>query len=503
MTLDIDGNTRYALYTSGSGTSALTFTYNATAGDVDLDGIGIASTTLDVNGGTLTDLNGNPISNLAFTPPANIGSVFVNYPSLSLDFIYDADGRYTLNGTVYNDLTSFLTASGGSFTRASTATYYGSTGTLQNAASGVPRFDYNPSTLAPRGILIEESRTNIVLDSAQITTANYSNENMTLTADVTTAPDGTLSADKAIDNATNLRHIFLSKQASLTTGTKYTGSMYLKAAEQQYVQLIFGTAVFGSNAYANFLLSGSGSVTFTGSSVVATSITSIGNGWYRCTLTATATATATDFHIFAALLNNTNNTTRTPAYTGTGGGIYVWGIQNEAGAFATSYIPTSASAVTRSSDNLSVPTGAWFDSTEGTIFGQVVIPYVGAGTYPGSVTLDDGTGSNAIHTFMSDASGDAKFSEIFNGGVTQFSNSAGTYVAGNVLKQSLSYTTNSARIAMDGTLGTLDTTVTLPTVNTFRAGRRRGAGDPLNGWVQKARYYPARISDTQIQLLTQ
>lgn len=138
IVLDVDGTTRYATYSAGTGTASLTFTYTATAGDVDLNGIGISSTSVDLNGGTVTDLNGNPLTNLTFTAPANMASVNVNYPSLSMDFIYDSDGRYSLNGMVYNDLTSFLTAAGGVFTRASTASYYNSAGTLQTAASGTP-----------------------------------------------------------------------------------------------------------------------------------------------------------------------------------------------------------------------------------------------------------------------------------------------------------------------------------------------------------------------------
>ena len=86
-----------------------------------------------------------------------------------MDFIYDADGRYTLNGTAYNDLTSSLGASGGTFSRASIGTYFDSSGTLQTASSGTPIcFDHDPITHAPKGILIEEARTNLLQYSGNI-----------------------------------------------------------------------------------------------------------------------------------------------------------------------------------------------------------------------------------------------------------------------------------------------------------------------------------------------
>lgn len=222
IVLDVGGNTRYATYSAGTGTSSLTFTYTATIGDLDLDGIGIASTTLDLNGGSVTDLNGNPETNLSFVAPANMSSVKVGYPSLSLDFVADADGRYTLNGTAYNDLTSFLSAAGGTFSRPSIATYFDSTGTLQTAASNTPRFDYDPTTHAAKGILIEESRTNLLIRSAEIENATWTKSNSTIAANITIAPDGLTSADKIVENVdVGLTHA-VQQMVAASASTYYT-----------------------------------------------------------------------------------------------------------------------------------------------------------------------------------------------------------------------------------------------------------------------------------------
>ena len=189
IAVDVGGQTRYASYASGSGSAALTFAYAPTIGDLDLDGIALSSP-VDLNGGTITDLNGNPQTDLTFTVP-NTSGVKIDYPSLSMDFIYDADGRYTLNGTAYNDLTSFLGASGGTFSRASIGTYFDSSGVLQTAPSGTPRFDHDPITHAPKGILIEESRINLQTSSQDIGSWSYVGA---FNSGTILAPDGTNTA---------------------------------------------------------------------------------------------------------------------------------------------------------------------------------------------------------------------------------------------------------------------------------------------------------------------
>lgn len=145
--INVGGISRTAVYVSGSGTNNLVFRYTPTQGDIDLDGIAISSPVV-LNGGSISDNSGNNAT-LTFTSP-NTANVKVNYPSLSMDLVYDADGRYTLGGTTYNSLGPFLSATGGAFTRASIGTYYDSGGVMRTAASGQPRFDYDPATLQPK-----------------------------------------------------------------------------------------------------------------------------------------------------------------------------------------------------------------------------------------------------------------------------------------------------------------------------------------------------------------
>ena len=116
------------------------------------------------------------------------------------------------------------------FTRASTATYYDAFGVMQTAASGVARFDSNPTTGESLGLLIEEQRTNLLTYSAQFDNAAWSKPNSdTITANTVVAPDGVLSGDAFVETTATGTHT-LFQNATLVGGTVYTLSVYLQAA---------------------------------------------------------------------------------------------------------------------------------------------------------------------------------------------------------------------------------------------------------------------------------
>lgn len=233
------------------------------------------------------------------------------------------------------------------FTRASSASYYNSLGLLSTASTNTPRFDYNPATLAAQGLLIEEQRTNLLTYSSEFDNAAWIKNNATVSANSIASPDGNVDADKLVEStATGLHSI--QQAITVASGTTYTFTVYAKVGERQKLYLIGSAAGFTANQAIYDVSTG------VVSSVVACTATmsSVGNGWYRCVWTATATANAsTTFNIF--LDNGTTNT-----YTGDGtSGLYIYGAQLEAGAFPTSYIPSTNTFTSRAS------TGSYIDAT--------------------------------------------------------------------------------------------------------------------------------------------
>ncbi len=237
------------------------------------------------------------------------------------------------------------------FTRASRATYFDSTGIIKSATTNTPRFDYNPVTLALRGILVEEQRTNLFTYSEDFANAAWGKTNAVLISNVATAPNGTTTADLFVpNNGVSGVNAAYNPGLTYTSGVSYSLSVYAKAAGFTSFTLVATTSTsyggVGGNAAATFNLS-TGAVTSVERGDITASISNVGNGWYRCSMVFTPTTTAS----FATQICRQN-----AAGDGTSG-VYIWGAQLEVGAFATSYIPSSVTFSGRTS------TATYFDYT--------------------------------------------------------------------------------------------------------------------------------------------
>ena len=293
------------------------------------------------------------------------------------------------------------------FTRASTATFVGSNGLIQSATINTPRFDHDPVTLACKGLLIEESRTNVLLNSDTLST-----QTVTVTA------------------------------AARTLSFYGTGTVVLSGA---HIATVTGTGAYPT----------------------------------RTTLTFTPTAGS-------LTLTVTGSVTQA---------------QLELGSFPTSYIPTTTASVVRSADVCSI-TGSDFTSfynqSEGTIVGSGLTnqPTTNAGAE--LFRSNDGTNNNRIQLGMTNFPAQAIRPFIVASGTVTYSSTQGTATVGVERKIGTAYKTNDVISAFNGTLGTLDTTVTLPT-NCNQVALFAGLGA---GTISSLRYFKKRLANAKLQSLT-
>jgi hypothetical protein len=323
-----------------------------------------------------------------------------------------------------------------------------------------PRFDYDPVTLLPRGLLVEEQRTNLLFYSEQFDNVYWTKSNITITANSAVAPDGTTTADTLTATSANG---YVLRDVAFSGGAAGVNSVWMRRS------------------------SGVGSVTFYDieNNAAAVSLTS---EWQRIT---SASATTID------------NSARFRVQIATSGdAIEIWGAQLEAGAFATSYIPTIASTVTRSADVATI-TGSLFSQWYNQPAGGFVVEgdYAARINWRRFLTADDAAASGTNRMIINGDQDQQLL--VTNGGVNQASLTAGTAPAANIVtKIASTYALDNFAAVRDGGTVATDTSGTIPTVNRLNIGLHPNGSEYLNGHIRSIRYVPVRAADFQLQQVT-
>ena len=360
---------------------------------------------------------------------------------------------------------------------------------LETAASGVARFDHNPTTFESLGLLIEESRTNLVTYSEQFDNAAWTKTRSSITANTVVAPSGALTGEKLVEDATASSTHLVAQTFSATSGTTYNATIYVKAGERTEFTFQLATAFPATSVRVNLL---TGLITSTSGSPIGSAVTSVGNGWYRVSFSQTATSTTT------ASLNAFISVGGTTVYTGDGySGIYIWGAQLEAGAFATSYIPTVASQVTRAADAASM-TGtnfsSWYSQGQGTLYTEFNPMALAASS---GVVINDNTTSNRIRLATTSVSDQGT---VTTSGTAQAVLDGGTPAANTSMKLAMTYQVNNFALSLNGATATTDTSGTVPVVSQLQIGAETTTVGNLR--IKKFAYYPLVSTATQLQALT-
>jgi hypothetical protein len=366
-----------------------------------------------------------------------------------------------------------------------------------------PRFDHTSAGVC-RGLLIEESRTNVALYSgALVNNQGWTSALTSVTSG--TGPDGN-AAYELSEMAANQGQTFgnsggltASGATSVTSGTTYTGSIFLKkvTGSVDWVQITHGGGGFGTAQYANINLSNG---TIGNSSGGTARIEAHANNWYRVSWTAIATSTTTtSLNVIAAGIQNTNGTTRTPSYAGNTSNKFLAAMgQFEVGSFATSYIPTTTGSVVRSADVCSITAGAFsgfYNNSAGTMV--AVASSVGFATSNNSiVSIDSGT-TAVLRLFNRTAQGNRLSSQVSSVLLTPAAN----YNTANVVyKSAISADAAGADFVIDGTqIPDSYTGASLSADNLKFTG---ASASTSNNTITSLRYYKKRLPVSKLQALT-
>jgi len=400
-------------------------------------------------------------------------------PVLYADFTTEGTtNNYWYNGTVYGSFASWLAVISGTFTRASPATYTNSSGLLASAGNNVLRFNYDPVALTPKGILLEGASMNVCLHSQELDDAVWTAflTGVTVSANAIAAPDGTTTADKLAEDNSNGLH--QTSQSFTLTAVPWTWSVYAKAAERTWLVISAVT----NNVFHDTFFDLSNGVVGTNAAGSTATINNVGNGWYRCTVTRTG-GTGASQEFFTVGIATANNT---QSYLGvTGNGIYLWGAQLEALAFASSYIPTTSGTVQRVADILTVP----WTATTATFFSNTINQQFVSSRLVG----DNNAGSKIFQSSSSLAATADGAGHTLTTGITSWS-------AKNVI--AAGGTTGSRGISANGNPAATDSNNLFASAPTSLEIGSTSSGSNVYGNYQQFGAWTIAATATQLQTLT-
>lgn len=419
------------------------------------------------------------IVSLGLTPGIN------PYPALDLDFIQ-------------NPLDSRIT-----FSRGTTATYFNSLGVLTTAGTAEARFDFNPSTLQPLGLLIEEQRTNSIrnntmqgavagtpgTDPTNWVTAGAGGGITSKTIAAVTSENGVSCIDyRYVFNASGTANIRTeaTTQTAAAVGQTWTASAYLKLQGGLLSNLTINIVIRECDAGGATLVETAQAFTPTTANLAT----------QRATLTRTLAAVGTAFVVAIVQFSASGAADAT---------LRIGLPQLEQGAFATSVVATTTTALTRNADVASM-TGtnfsSWFNSAQGTMiaeFSRNTTP--AASTFPQFFNIDDGSVNNRLALFTNSSlamTGQVAISGVFTSLLTGQSWSLGV-----PSKLGLAYQALNHAASANGSTVVTNTAVNVPSgLIAARIGNQAGGGADVNGWIRRVSFYPTRLPDTTLQALT-
>jgi hypothetical protein len=392
----------------------------------------------------------------------------------------------TVGGSVY----SVLPSNGDGdfdFTRASAATRINAQGLIETVAVGDNRLNYPLIDGVVSGcpsLLLEPSRTNLVTYSEDFSNGSWTKSQSSAILSNITSPKGTQNVYKFTENTASSKHQLFT---TISSYTELTISFFAKKEERSFIAVEksgWGNTIFDLNIGS--VVSGTGDVI------------DFGNGWFRCSAFYTASPAQTQFYLILMQDSSTNS------YQGDGNsGLYLWGIQAEAGSYATSYIPTSGSTATRSAETCNNAGDVnTFNDSEGVLFAEIsaladtdtINPNRGLG-------ISSGSTNNTIFIYYQ-SSINVLSCILISNGTTQFSYSTTSFNVDDYLKIALKYKQNDFALWVNGVEVVTDTIGNAP-IGLNELAFDNGAGnDKFYGNTKQIQYFDSALNDSELETLT-
>lgn len=371
------------------------------------------------------------------------------------------------------------------------------------------RIDYNPQTLAMRGLLVEGSGQNF-LPRSHIAATGWDGTNFVTLSD-STAQWGYEVVRIAVNAITNPQFTFISGNSFTPSATtRYVLSHFVKKDNYRYVQ-ITPSANFTGNPPAGAWLNydfdtntwqqgGTDAVANSGLAEV------LNNGWVRLQIAYTSNAAPLGGSGGIIGFPNSLADSRLPTCTTNGAAVLAFGMQTEAGEVASSFVPTFGASITRAADTFQLTPVPWLNQANGTAFVKFIPNKADSTNLRRLFDISDNTANNRVqigrstNTTVSGTTSLAGTSD-FGPGVANFATSFAVH------KAAIEYTPGDKRVVLNGgTIGS-NTNLNVPvsgfTHLTIGSVPGFAAANTIGGWIQEFRHYPIiTASDAQLQALT-
>jgi hypothetical protein len=338
---------------------------------------------------------------------------------------------------------------------------------------------------------MEPTRTNLLDHSEYFADVYFGKFNVDVDASDTLSPEGKSNSYKVTETTANSQHaINVSNRPTLTAGS-HTHSCFVKANGVN--DIVFYNNGTSGAAGVNFDLS-AGSYSNLVNSATDASIESYGNGWYRISMTFTAVVGTTGPTIYLRTLSS---------YAGDGvSGIYVYGMQTEAGSFATSYIPTYGAQDTRAKDVSSITSvSSLIGSTEGTIYLEVAA--LANDLSERRFALSDGTTNNVARVGFTNISN--RILAVLYNGTNQCILTYNDADITETNKIAFTYAANDFALYVNGESRSTDVsgvTFSAGTLSEIHFNEGDGSDNESYGKFDKVMIFPTRLTNNELSALT-